>query len=215
MQIELDDYILHHSEPESALLQKLYRETHLYAKHPRMASGHIQGRFLAFVSQLVRPKRILEIGTFTGYSALCLAEGLVSDGKLITIEVDDELEDRIRKFIQKANRQNQIELIIGDAKQIIPKLHSPFDLVFIDGDKREYPDYLELVKPLLTTGALVIVDNVLWDGKVLESEQKTDGMTRGVQRFNDALQQDADFQNFMLPLRDGLSIARFFPAKLT
>jgi len=209
MQIELDEYILQHSEPESTLLQSLYRETHLYAKHPRMASGHIQGRFLAFVSQLVKPIRILEIGTFTGYSALCLAEGLAPDGKLITIEVDDELEDRIRKFIQKANRQNQIELIIGDAKQIVPKLHAPFDLVFIDGDKREYPDYLKLVKPLLAPGALVIADNVLWDGKVLEPEQKTDDMTRGIQQFNDALQQDSFFQNFILPLRDGLSIAQF------
>jgi caffeoyl-CoA O-methyltransferase len=213
MQIELENYINQHSESESSLLQDLYRETHLYAKHPRMASGHIQGRFLAFVSQLMRPKRILEIGTFTGYSALCLAEGLPPDGELITIEVDDELEDRIRKYIQLAGLQNQIELIIGDAKQIIPQLKPGFDMVFIDGDKREYPDYLELVKPLLVPGAVLIADNVLWDGKVLESEQETDNMTRGVQRFNDALQQDRDFQNFILPLRDGLSISRYTAAK--
>jgi predicted O-methyltransferase YrrM len=209
MQLELENYILQHSEPESELLQALYRETHLYAKHPRMASGHIQGRFLALVSQLVCPKRVLEIGTFTGYSALCLAEGLASDGKLITIELDDELEDRIRKYIQRAKLQNQIELLIGDAKHIIPQLNASFDLVFIDGDKREYPEYLKLVKPLLAPGAVLIADNVLWDGKVLESEQETDNMTRGVQQFNDALQQDSDFQNFILPLRDGLSIARF------
>ncbi len=211
MQIELENYILQHSDPESELLQDLYRETHLYAMHPRMASGHIQGRLLAFVSQLMHPKRILEIGSFTGYSALCLVEGLAPDGKLITIEVDDELEDRIRKFIQRGGFENQIELLIADAKQTLKTIESGFDLVFIDGDKREYPEYLNLVKPLLNVGALVIADNVLWDGKVLESENETDKMTRGVQEFNKILSQDVDFQKFILPLRDGLSLARYQP----
>jgi len=211
MQIELENYILQHSDTESKLLQDLYRETHLYVKHPRMASGHIQGRFLAFLSQLIRPERILEIGTFTGYSALCFAEGLSPNGKLITIEVDDELEDRIRKYIQLAGYQEQIQLIIGDAKQTIPNLDTKFDLVFIDGDKREYPEYLKLVKSCLNPGAILIADNVLWDGKVLESEKETDKMTHGVQIFNDVLQHDADFQNIILPLRDGLSISRFTP----
>lgn len=211
MQIELENYILQHSDPESELLQDLYRETHLYAMHPRMASGHIQGRLLAFISQLMRPKRILEIGTFTGYSALCLVEGLAPEGKLVTIEVDDELEDRIRKFIQRGGFENQIELLIADAKQSLKTIEPGIDLVFIDGDKREYPEYLKLVKPLLNEGALVIADNVLWDGKVLEPENETDKMTRGVQLFNEMLSQDADFQKFILPLRDGLSLARYQP----
>jgi caffeoyl-CoA O-methyltransferase len=213
MLIEIEEYILNHSEKESELLQSLYRETQLYAKHPRMASGHIQGRFLSFVSNLVHPKRILEIGTFTGYSALCLSEGLAKNGELITIEVDDELEDRIRKYIHLAQLENQINLIIGDAKSIIPQLKPSFDLVFIDGDKREYPTYLALVKPLLSHGCIIVADNVLWDGKVTKMIQKNDLMTQGIIDFNRLITEDKDMINFILPLRDGLMMAIYQPGK--
>ena len=189
MDPEIENYILENSTPETELLSELYRETHLYAMHPRMASGHIQGRLLSFISKLVQPHRILEIGTFTGYSALCLAEGLTKNGKLTSIEVDDELENRIRKFFDLSEYRSSLNLIIGDAKLILKELQPGFDLVFIDGDKREYPDYFRLVKPLLNPGAVVIADNVLWDGKVIREIKGKDRMTRGVVEFNRMIQE--------------------------
>ncbi len=208
---DIEKYILEHSAPESDLLKALYRETHLYTMHPRMASGHIQGRLLSFISKLVKPERILEIGTFTGYSALCLAEGLTENGTLVSIEVNDELETRIQKYFNRSEYKERLQLIIGDANNELKKLTPGFDLVFIDGDKREYCEYLNLVKPLLNKNAVLIADNVLWSGKVIEKIEPNDKMTQGVLAFNKQIQADNDFENFILPIRDGLSMARFVP----
>jgi len=208
---EIEQYIHNHSVRESEALKELYRQTHLHAMHPRMASGHIQGRFLSMLSQLKQPKRILEIGTYTGYSALCLAEGLQDNGLLTSIEINDELEDFIRKYIEQAGMQEKINLIIGDAKAIIPGLEDTYDMVFIDGDKRDYPEYFSLCKDKIRPGGLLIADNVLWDGKVTETPYARDGMTKGIQDFNTLITEDADFENFILPVRDGLMMATYKP----
>jgi predicted O-methyltransferase YrrM len=208
---ELEQYIHNHSVRESEVLKGLYRQTHLHAMHPRMASGHIQGRFLSMLSRLKAPKRILEIGTYTGYSALCLAEGLQDNGLLTSIEKNDELEDFIRRYIEQARMQEKINLIIGDAKTIMPKLKDKYDMVFIDGDKRDYPEYFSLCKDKIRPGGLLIADNVLWDGKVTETPDSRDGMTKGIQDFNTLITEDADFENFILPVRDGLMMATYKP----
>ncbi|MGM0626344.1 MAG: O-methyltransferase [Bacteroidota bacterium] len=208
---ELEQYIRNYSVKESEVLKELYRQTHLHAMHPRMASGHIQGRFLALISCLMQPKRILEIGTYTGYSALCLAEGLHADGLLTSIEINDELEDFIRDHIRKAGMKDKINLLIGDAKTVLPDLEAQYDLVFIDGDKRDYPEYFKLCKSKIRPGGLLIADNVLWDGKVTETADSGDEMTKGIQEFNMLITDDPDFENFILPVRDGLMMATYRP----
>ena len=206
MSEDLEEYILSHISPEGDFLENLNRETHLYHLRPRMCSGHLQGRLLKMFVRMIRPKAILELGTFTGYSALCLAEGLLDDGVLHTIEIDDELEDFIREHFAKTPVGERITLHIGDASQIVPRLGLKFDLIFIDANKRDYTEYYEMAMPLLNAGGFIIADNTLWDGKVVEHKGKIDAQTAGILKFNDYVAQDERVENVILPLRDGLTI---------
>ena len=212
----LSEYIEQHSSPESPVLQQITRSTHLEVINPRMLSGHVQGRVLSMISQMIQPKRILELGTFTGYSALCLAEGLTEDGKLITIEHNDEMEDSIRRNLALSPLGEKIELIIGDAKEELRRLGERreakgaevFDLVFIDADKKEYCDYLDLVLPLMRKGGWILADNTLWDGHIIESAYDKDKQTVALRAFNDKVAADNRLEKVILPLRDGLTIIR-------
>lgn len=212
----LPEYIEQHSSPESPVLQQITRSTHLEVINPRMLSGHVQGRVLSMLSQMIRPKRILELGTFTGYSALCLAEGLTEDGRLITIEHNDEMEDSIRRNLALSPLGEKIELVIGDAKEAMRRLGERreakgvevFDLVFIDADKKEYCDYLDLVLPLMRKGGWILADNTLWDGHIIESVYDKDKQTVALRAFNDKVMQDERLEKVILPLRDGLTIIR-------
>ena len=210
----LAEYIEQHSSPESETLQKITRNTHLELINPRMLSGHIQGRVLSMLSQMIQPKRILELGTFTAYSALCLAEGLSDDGKLITIEHNDELEDMIRRNLALSPLGEKVELVIGDAKEELRRLGDEamrqefFDLVFIDADKKEYCDYLDLVLPLMRKGGWILADNTLWDGHIIDSTYDKDKQTIALRAFNDKVMQDERLEEVILPLRDGLTIIR-------
>ena len=217
----LSEYIEQHSSPESPVLKQITRSTHLEVINPRMLSGHVQGRVLSMISQMIRPKRILELGTFTGYSALCLAEGLTEDGKLITIEHNDEMEESIRRNLALSPLGEKIELVIGDAKEEMRRLGDKargerredkgaelFDLVFIDADKKEYCDYLDLVLPLMREGGWILADNTLWDGHIIESAYDKDKQTVALRAFNDKVMQDERLEKVILPLRDGLTIIR-------
>ena len=212
----LSEYIEQHSSPESPVLKQITRSTHLEVINPRMLSGHVQGRVLSMISQMIRPKRILELGTFTGYSALCLAEGLTEDGKLITIEHNDEMEDSIRRNLALSPLGEKIELVIGDAKEELRRLGERreakgaelFDLVFIDADKKEYCDYLDLVLPLVREGGWILADNTLWDGHIVEAAYDKDKQTLALRAFNDKVAQDERLEKVILPLRDGLTIIR-------
>lgn len=212
----LPEYIEQHSSPESPVLQQITRSTHLEVINPRMLSGHVQGRVLSMISQMIRPKRILELGTFTGYSALCLAEGLTEDGRLITIEHNDEMEDSIRRNLALSPLGEKIELVIGDAKEAMRRLGERreakgvevFDLVFIDADKKEYCDYLDLVLPLMRAGGWILADNTLWDGHIIEAAYDKDKQTVALRAFNDKVAQDERLEKVILPLRDGLTIIR-------
>ncbi len=195
-----------HTTPETTLLRQLNRDTHAHVLKPRMLSGHLQGRFLSMVSHMVRPTTILEIGAYTGYSAICLAEGLAPGGKLITVEKNEELEERLRGTFHAAGLANVIELKIGNALQILPTLTGPFDLVFIDADKENYGNYFDLVIDKVRTGGFVLADNVLWSGKVLD--EKPDKDTKAILQFNDRVQADARVENVLLPLRDGIVVMR-------
>lgn len=203
----LDQYIADHSSPEGEYLYRLFRATHVEILAPQMASGHIQGRLLKFLVKMIRPRRILEIGTFTGYSALCMAEGLDKDGKLYTFEVEDELEDFTRRWIDGSAYADKIEFIIGDALNIVPTMDERFDLVFIDGNKREYIKYYEMAMEHLNEGGWILADNTLWDGHVIE-EDRQDAQTNGVRAFNDLIRNDKRVEVVILPLRDGLTIIR-------
>ena len=203
----LDDYIAAHSSPEGDYLYRLFRATHVEILAPQMASGHIQGRLLKFIVKMIRPKRILEIGTFTGYSALCMAEGLDEGSKIITFEVEDELEDFTRRWIEGAEHASKVEFIIGDALEIVPRMGERFDMVFMDGNKREYIKYYELAMEYLNDGGWILADNTLWDGHVIEPERQ-DAQTNGVRAFNDLVRNDDRVEVVMLPLRDGLTIIR-------
>ena len=212
----LSEYIEQHSSPESPVLQQITRSTHLEVINPRMLSGHVQGRVLSMISQMIQPKRILELGTFTGYSALCLAEGLTEDGRLITIEHNDEMEDNIRRNLALSPLGEKIELVIGDAKEELRRSGERrevkgaelFDLVFIDADKKEYCDYLDLVLPLMRKGGWILADNTLWDGHIIESAYDKDKQTVALRAFNDKVMQDERLEKVILPLRDGLTIIR-------
>jgi len=210
----LAKYIEQHSSPESETLQKITRNTHLELINPRMLSGHIQGRVLSMLSQMIQPKRILELGTFTAYSALCLAEGLSDDGKLITIEHNDELEDMIRRNLALSPLGEKVELVIGDAKEELRRLGDEamrqefFDLVFIDADKKEYCDYLDLVLPLMRKGGWILADNTLWDGHIIDSTYDKDKQTIALRAFNDKVAKDSRLEKVILPLRDGLTIIK-------
>ena len=204
----LEEYICDHSTPENEVLKAITHDTHVHILNPHMLSGHVQGRVLSMISHMIRPKRILELGTFTGYSALCLAEGLAEDGTLVTIEHNDELEDTIRRNLSRSPLADRIELRIGDCKLVIGDLEGPFDLVFIDADKREYCAYLDLVFPLVPVGGFILADNTLWDGHIIDPAYDKDKQTMGLRAFNDRLAQDARFEKVILPLRDGLTLIR-------
>lgn len=204
----LDEYISLHTTPENEALQSITRDTHVHILNPHMLSGHVQGRALSMISHMIRPKRILELGTFTGYSALCLAEGLAEGGQLVTIEHNDELEETIKRNLSRSSLCNLIELIIGDCKSELKKIEGPFDLVFIDADKREYCTYLELVYPLVPVGGFILADNTLWDGHIIDAAYDKDKQTLGLRAFNDRLAADDRFEQVILPLRDGLTIIR-------
>lgn len=210
----LQQYIHAHTSPEEALLHELDRQTNLRVIQPRMLSGHIQGRLLEMVVRMIRPHRILEIGTFTGYSALCMAAGLDDDGELHTIEVEDELESFAQSFFDRSSHSSKIRLHIGSALDIAPTLGGRFDFVFIDGDKREYPEYYHMLMgdgggmPLVGSGSWLVADNILWSGKVVEPLAHGDRHTQALLEFNDIITEDPRVENVILPLRDGLNIIR-------
>lgn len=207
MESIIQKYVIEHTEEESELLRELERETYVKIYHPRMLSGHLQGKMLKMFSQMIAPYRILEIGTYTGYSALCLAEGLLPGGILHTIELNDELEEFIRLYINRSQLSSKIKLHIGNALNIIPTIEDTFDLVFIDGDKREYLEYYHAIFEKVRQGGFIIADNVLWNGKVL-NENENDDFTKSIRAFNDYVHFDTRVENVMLPLRDGLMILR-------
>lgn len=204
----LDEYISLHSTPETEALEAITRDTYNHVLNPHMLSGHVQGRVLSMISHMIRPKRILEFGTFTGYSALCLAEGLAEGGRLVTIEHNDELEEKIARNLSRSPFGERIELRIGDCKSVIGELEGLFDLVFIDADKREYCTYLDLVYPLVPVGGFILADNTLWDGHIIDAAYEKDKQTLGLRTFNDKLKEDDRFEQVILPLRDGLTLIR-------
>jgi len=205
----LEEYILAHIDPEGDYLHELYRHTHLELLYPRMASGHLQGRILKMLTEMVQPKQVLEIGTYSGYSALCIAEGLPADGHLYTIEINDEQEHFTRPWLEGSAYADKITMLIGDAMQLVPELGVTFDMAFIDADKRHYADYYELVLKVLRPGGYILADNTLWDGHVVEEHVKeSDQQTQGIMRFNDLVAADRRVEKVILPLRDGLTIIR-------
>ena len=211
--MDIFEYIEQHSSAESDVLKQITRSTHLEVINPRMLSGHVQGRVLSMISKMIQPKQILELGTFTGYSALCLAEGLTVDGKLVTIEHNDEMEDSIRRNLALSPLGEKVELMIGDAKESLRLLGKEaigekFDLVFIDADKKEYCDYLDLVLPLMREGGWILADNTLWDGHIIDPAYDKDRQTVALRAFNDKVVQDERLEKVILPLRDGLTIIR-------
>ena len=205
---KLDDYVCANSENEPKILNELNRKTHLSVLRSRMLSGHFQGRVLSMFSHMIKPNRILEIGTYTGYSALCLAEGLTENGKLITIDINEELEDITREYIQKAKMENLIDYVIGNAMEIIPTITEEFDIVFIDADKSNYCNYYNLVFDKVKKGGYIIADNVLWSGKVLEDYGSLDADTKVIVDYNKMIHDDVRVQEVLFPIRDGLMIAR-------
>lgn len=206
--VKLNQYIINHTSPEDDYLLDLDRETHLKVLRSRMLSGHLQGQILRMISCMIKPHCILEIGTFTGYSALCLSKGLAEGGKLHTIEIDDELESFAKKYFLKSGMADRIVQHIGDARKIIPTISQQFDLVFIDADKREYCDYYKLVFNQIPVGGFILADNVLWDGKVIDPEAAGEEQTRGILEFNDLIQNDSRVQNVILPVRDGIMLVQ-------
>ena len=203
---ELENYIIEHSEPESELLQKLTHEANVKLLHPHMLSGHIQGRLLSMLVAMIKPKRILELGTYVGYSAICLAENLPEDGKLITIDIDDEIEDMAREYINASPSASKIEFIVADALKWLEECNETFDLIFIDANKRHYIEYYNAVFDKLTLGGFILADNTLWGGKVVEKVANNDYQTKGLLAFNDYLNTQQDkISYFILPLRDGLT----------
>ncbi len=204
---ELDQYCCSHTAEENELLKRINRETHLEVLQPRMLSGHFQGRVLSMLSKMIQPKRILEIGTYTGYSALCLAEGLASDGKLVTIDVNEELANRVQAYFDASEYSAQIQYLLSPALDVIPTLNETWDLVFIDADKQNYIEYYELILPLMRPGGFVILDNVLWSGKVVDQD-KNDKDTVLLRKLNALIHDDLRVEEVLLPIRDGLMIAR-------
>ncbi len=205
---EIDKYILSHIDSEDEILKELARETYLKVLGARMLSGHLQGQVLTMLSKMIQPKNILEIGTFTGYSAICLAKGLKEGGKLFTIEIDDELESFAGKYFEKSGFGDRIIQKIGSALKIIPTLNETFDLVFIDADKREYPAYYESVFEKVNSGGYIFADNILWSGKVLSEPSSDDEQTMGIIAFNRLIKNDDRVEKVILPLRDGMTIIR-------
>ena len=205
---DLEDYITNHSQAEPELLAKLFKETYQKIMQPRMLSGHFQGRVLSMLSKIIRPKHILEIGTYTGYAALCLAEGLAENGTLDTIDIEEELVDFQRKYFDKSSWGNQIVQHLGEAIDIIPKIETTFDLVFIDADKENYLNYYELIVPKMNKGGIILSDNVLWSGKVVEPLKEGDLSTQVLLEYNKRLKDDIRVETVLLPIRDGLTVSR-------
>jgi predicted O-methyltransferase YrrM len=205
---KIENYALGMSRQESDILKKLNRDTHAKVMMPRMLSGHMQGNLLSMLSHMIRPAQILEIGTYTGYSGICLAEGLIEGGKLHTIDINEELETMVRSFIKAAKMEDRICYYIGNALQIIPTINETFDLVFIDADKKNYSKYYDLIFDKVRPGGFIIADNVLWSGKVLEEESKMDDDTKTIHLFNKMVHNDVRVEHMLLPVRDGLMIAR-------
>ena len=204
----IDEYVVAHTQEEPPLLQELSKETWQKVLAPRMLSGHFQGRVLSMISKLIKPKNILEIGTYTGYSALCLMEGILKDGKLHTIDINEELFDLQRKYFDKSGFGDQITQHTGNALEIIPIIEDKFDLVFIDADKSNYPNYLELILPKMNTGGVILSDNVLWSGKVVQKINEDDIDTKALLYYNKLLNEDSRLESVLLPIRDGLTITR-------
>lgn len=204
----LDRYILDHTDPEGEYLYRLYRATNIHTIHGRMASGHLQGRLLKMLVQMVQPKNVLEVGTFSGYSALCLAEGLPDDGHLYTFEINDEMEDFTRPWIEGSPYADKISFIIGDANEKAPELGVTFDMAFVDGDKRTYVETYEMVLSLLRPGGYILADNTLWDGHVTDHAYDHDQQTVGIRHFNDYVAADERVEQLILPMRDGLTLIR-------
>ncbi|MEA1885734.1 MAG: O-methyltransferase [Bacteroidota bacterium] len=207
MDIDIEKYILEISSPEDDILNELYRRTHTSVLNPNMISGHIQGKLLEMIVRMVRPSLVLEIGTYTGYSAISMARGLPNGAVLHTIEINDELEDICRKYIRKAGLEEKIVLHTGDALDIMKDLNLSFDLIFIDGDKRQYPQYYKLAVEMLPKGGYILADNVLWDGKVVDPSDN-DPMTKGIRKFNRLVKEDQRVEKIIIPARDGLMIIR-------
>lgn len=205
---QIETYALAHSQPESAILKKINRDTYANVLMPRMLSGHMQGNLLSMLSTMIQPEQILEIGTFTGYSAICLAHGLKENGKLYTIDINEELEDKVRTFFNEAGLTNNINYYIGNALTIIPTIEITFDLVFIDADKKNYSAYYDLVFDKVRKGGYIIADNVLWSGKVLNVPEKMDADAKAIDAFNKKIHSDHRIEHMLLPVRDGLMIVR-------
>lgn len=203
----LESYLLDHVGPEPPLLQALARETHAMVLQSRMLSGHVQGRLLSLISKLIRPNYILEVGAYTGYSALCLAEGLQPQGKLLSLEVNEEFEERILRYFAQSPQSEQLRLMIGDAKDLIPSLPDGIDLAFVDADKKSNALYVDLLHPKMQKGGLILVDNVLWSGKVLDPEAQ-DKATLALKSFNATFAKDPRFESIILPIRDGITLLR-------
>ena len=204
----LDDYILDHTSPEPDYLYRLWRATNVKTLHGRMASGHLQGRLLKMLVEMIRPQNVLEVGTFSGYSAISMAEGLTEGGRLYTFEVNDEMEDFTRPWIEQSAVADKITFIIGDALDGAPRLGVEFDMVFIDGDKRAYCDYYDMALTVLRPGGFIVADNTLWDGHVTDSAYDHDQQTQGIRRFNDYVACDPRTEQVILPMRDGLTLIR-------
>ncbi|MBO7419144.1 MAG: class I SAM-dependent methyltransferase [Bacteroidaceae bacterium] len=207
--MDIESYIKQHIDAEGEYLNKLYRATHLQLLYPQMASGHLQGRILKMLTHMIRPKNVLEIGTYSGYSALCMAEGLPAEGKIYTIEINDEQEEFTRPWFENSPYADQIEFIIGDAMLLVPTLGIDFDMAFIDGDKRKYMEFYELVLAYLNPGGYILADNTLWGGHVTDEQvRESDLQTQGILHFNDFVAADERVEKVILPLRDGLTIIR-------
>lgn len=205
---DIQKYVEEHSGQESELLAQLNRETHQKVLMPRMLSGHLQGRVLSMISHMMKPNRILEIGTYTGYSAICLAEGLTEGGQLVTLDKNEEIEEMVRDYFEKAGLTDKIDYRLGNAMDIIPDLEGPFDLVFIDADKKNYLNYFNLVIEKVRIGGFIIADNVLWSGKVVQTDKKIDTDTQAILDFNRSMEDDDRVENVLLPIRDGLMVVR-------
>lgn len=206
--MSIDEYIAQHIDPEPDYLYQLWRATNIHMLHGRMASGHLQGRLLKMLVSMIRPKNILEVGTFSGYSALCMAEGLEEGGMVYTFEINDEQEDFTRPWIERSPFSDKIRFIIGDAITEAPKLGITFDMAFIDGDKRTYRETYEMALSLLRQGGFILADNTLWDGHVVDHAYDHDAQTQGIETFNDDVMRDARVERVILPLRDGLTLIR-------
>ncbi|MGP8215010.1 MAG: O-methyltransferase [Bacteroidia bacterium] len=204
----LEDYVENHTKPEPGILKKLNRETHANVLMPQMLSGHLQGRFLKMLSVMIKPGQVLEIGTFTGYSAICIAEGLRDGGIIHTIDINEELANTVQKYIKESGNEKKIKTYTGNALEIIPEMNYIFDMVFIDADKENYSRYYDLIFDKVRKGGYIIADNVLWSGKVIENNPKPDKDTKGIMAYNDKVTNDPRVENILVPIRDGLMIAR-------